>query len=175
MKERTNRLVWGFVMIVLIAADQASKAYISVNRATFDELSVIPGFFYLTYLENRGAAFSILQNMRWVFVGVTVVAVAAMIYFFLKHHGFVVRSALSLLIAGAVGNLIDRIRQGFVVDFLHFYPFGYNFPVFNLADICVDVGAVLLAVWLLFLYRDPEPAKRTNPEISGDSEIGGDT
>ncbi len=155
MKETAKRLTWALAAVALVLADQAVKAYISVNRALFNEKVVIPDFFYLTYLENRGAAFSMLQNMRWVFVAITLVAVGVMIFFFLKHTGFLARCSLTLLISGAVGNLIDRIRQGFVVDFLHFYPFGYNFPVFNLADICVDAGAFLLAIWLLFLYREP--------------------
>ena len=152
-------IFWLFPIAGLIAFDQAVKTYVSVNRASFSELEVIPGFFYLTYLENRGAAFSILQDSRWVLVVVSLAAVAVMVRFFIKCKGFWARFPLTLLIAGAVGNLIDRVRQGFVVDFLHFYPFGYNFPVFNIADICVDVGAVFLAVWLLFLYREPGVAK----------------
>ena len=154
MKKR-SWIPWVVAMVVLIALDQGTKAFFSVNRALFQEREILPDFFYLTYLENRGAAFSMLQNFRWGFVALTVVAVVVMFRFFFLHKDFWARLPLALLIAGAVGNLIDRAAQGFVVDFLHFYPFGYNFPVFNVADICVCVGAGLLAVWLLFLYREP--------------------
>ncbi len=153
--KKKSWIPWGIVMIVLLALDQAAKAYFSANRAQFQEREILPGFFYLTYLENRGAAFSMLQNFRWGFVALTVVAVIVMFRFFIVQQEFWARLPLTLLIAGAVGNLVDRAAQGYVVDFLHFYPFGYNFPVFNVADICVTVGAVLLAVWLLFLYREP--------------------
>lgn len=145
-------MFWLLPIAGLITLDQAAKAYISANRAVYSNLEIIPGFFYLTYLENRGAAFSIMQDMRWVLVAITLVAVLVMARFFMKFSSFRARLPLSLLMAGATGNLIDRVRQGFVVDFLHFYPFGYDFPVFNFADICVDVGAVFLAIWLLFLY-----------------------
>lgn len=154
MKKR-SWIPWVVAMVVLIALDQGTKAFFSANRALFQEREILPDFFYLTYLENRGAAFSMLQNFRWGFVALTVVAVVVMFRFFFLHKDFWARLPLALLIAGAVGNLIDRAAQGFVVDFLHFYPFGYNFPVFNVADICVCVGAGLLAVWLLFLYREP--------------------
>jgi signal peptidase II len=152
-------MFWLLPIAVLIALDQAIKIFISANRNVYSDLEVIPDFFYITYLENRGAAFSIMQDMRWVLVAVTLIAVVVMARFFLKFKGFWARLPLSLLLAGAIGNLIDRARQGFVVDYLHFYPFGYNFPVFNLADICVDVGALFLAIWLLFLYREPGVVK----------------
>ena len=155
MKKRTW-ILWAAAIVALIALDQGTKAFFSTNRAQFNEREILPGFFYLTYLENRGAAFSMLQNFRWGFVALTIVAIVVMCRFFFLQKSFWARLPLALLIAGAAGNLVDRALQGFVVDFLHFYPFGYNFPVFNVADICVCVGAGLLAVWLLFLYREPE-------------------
>ena len=153
--KKISHLAWALLIGLLLALDQITKVYFTANRADFQEKEIIPDFFYLTYLENRGAAFSMLQNFRWGFVVITTLAIGIMIRFFLIHQGRVARLSLSFLIAGAAGNLVDRIRQGFVVDFLHFYPFGYNFPVFNVADICVNVGAALLAIWLLFLYQEP--------------------
>lgn len=146
---------WAIAIVALIVLDQGAKMYFSANRDLFNEREILPGFFYLTYLENRGAAFSMLQNFRWGFVALTVVAIGVMCRFIILQKDFWARLPLALLIAGAAGNLVDRAAQGFVVDFLHFYPFGYNFPVFNVADICVCTGAGLLAVWLLFLYREP--------------------
>ncbi len=148
--------LWMIPVTFLVGLDQATKQFFSVNRGDFQEKVVIPDFFYLTYLENRGASFSMFQNFRWGLVALTVIALVVMVVFFQKNKGFLVRLSLMLVIAGAVGNLIDRVRQGFVVDFLHFYPFGYDFPVFNVADICVDVGAALLIIWLLFFYHASE-------------------
>ena len=153
--KKKSLLPWTLLIALLLALDQGTKFFFTANRADFQEREIIPDFFYLTYLENRGAAFSMLQNFRWGFVVITSIALVIMIRFFLVHQERIARLSLSFLIAGAAGNLVDRIWQGFVVDFLHFYPFGYNFPVFNIADICVNVGAVLLAIWLLFLYQEP--------------------
>lgn len=153
--KKKSLLPWTLLIALLLALDQGTKVFFSVNRADFQEREIIPDFFYLTYLENRGAAFSMLQNFRWGFVVITTIALVIMIRFFLIHQGRIARLSLTFLIAGAAGNLVDRAWQGFVVDFLHFYPFGYNFPVFNVADICVNVGAALLAIWLLFLYQEP--------------------
>ena len=69
------------------------------------------------------------------------------------------RLSLSLLMGGAVGNMIDRLFQGYVVDFLNFYPFGYDFPIFNTADICITVGVALLLVYIIFVYKEPPKDK----------------
>lgn len=155
-------LPWLSLMALLVAFDQATKAYISVNRELFDSREVIPGFFYLTYLENRGAAFSMLQGFRWGLVIITIIALAVLIKYFIQFKDALARLSLSFLIAGAIGNFIDRVHQGFVVDFFHFLPFGFNFPVFNIADICVTVGTALLAVWLLFIYKEPKVPEGDN-------------
>lgn len=157
MKKR-DWLPWSLLIVLLLALDQATKLFFSNNRADFQEREIIPDFFYLTYLENRGAAFSLMQNFRWGFVAITLVALAVMIRFFLMYKTPVAKLSLSFLIAGAAGNLVDRAWQGYVVDFLHFFPFGYDFPVFNVADICINVGAALMVIWLLFMYKEPEHA-----------------
>jgi signal peptidase II len=149
---------WVLSILALIGLDQGSKFYIFSNRDYFNEIPVIRDFFYLTYLENRGASFSLLQGFRWGFVAMTVVAVAVMIYYFRKNHSTWVRIALTLIISGAIGNFIDRLLRGFVVDFLHFYPFGYNFPVFNIADVCIDVGMAVAVIFLVFFYKEPKPS-----------------
>ncbi len=156
--KKKDWLGWGALLVVLLGLDQWTKLFFSANRADFQEREIIPDFFYLTYLENRGAAFSLLQNFRWGFVVITVIALAVMARFFLMYKTPIARLSLVFLMAGAAGNLIDRAWQGFVVDFLHFYPFGYDFPVFNVADVCINVGAALMVIWLLFMYREPEAA-----------------
>lgn len=156
--KKKDWLGWGALLALLLGLDQWTKLFFSTNRADFQEREIIPDFFYLTYLENRGAAFSLLQNFRWGFVVITVIALVVMARFFLMYKTPIARLSLVFLMAGAAGNLIDRAWQGFVVDFLHFYPFGYDFPVFNVADVCINVGAALMVIWLLFMYREPEAA-----------------
>ena len=88
---------------------------------------------------------------------ITVIA-AVMARMVLQKHPLA-RLSLSLLMGGAVGNMIDRLFQGYVVDFLNFYPFGYDFPIFNTADICITVGVALLLVYIIFVYKEPPKDK----------------
>ncbi len=148
-------MVWAILIALLIGLDQASKIFIYAERVSFEHMEIIKDFFYLTYLENRGAAFSMLQNFRPFFLIMTPIAVGVMIYFFQRQKHGLARIALCLLIAGALGNFIDRLLRGFVVDFFHFYPFGYDFAVFNVADIFVSVGVALLVIYILFIYKEP--------------------
>ncbi len=111
-------------------------------------LPVVGDYLRLTYVENRGAAFGLLQDQTafFVFVGVLVVGVIAASYRYLPRSGFRLHLALGLQLGGAIGNLIDRIRQGYVVDFV---DFGYHsnwWPVFNVADSAIVVGVALLAL-----------------------------
>jgi signal peptidase II len=149
-------MLWALLVAILIGVDQWTKWFFLTNQAQFHKVEVIKDFFYLTYLENRGAAFGILQNFRWGFIIMTLIAVGAMIWYFVKNRHWVLRTSLALLIAGAIGNLIDRVLRGFVVDFLDFYPLGYDFPIFNVADICVTCGVIVLIIYLLFIYKEPE-------------------
>lgn len=159
-------MLWVIFIISLIGLDQWSKWYIMTNKATFANLEVIKDFFYLTYLENRGAAFGMLQNFRWIFIGLTIVAVAVMIWYFLKNRNVVLRFGLVFLIAGAIGNFIDRLLRGFVVDFFHFYPFGYDFAIFNVADICVNVSVAFLLIYFLFIYKEPKKEAEAQKEVT---------
>lgn len=116
----------------------------------------------LTYVQNRGAAFGVLQNQTvfFVLVGVLVIGVIAASYRHLPRSGFLMHLALGLQLGGAVGNLIDRVRQGYVVDFI---DFGYKanwWPVFNVADSAICVGVALLAFHLL---RQPDDARADRP------------
>ncbi len=170
-------MLWIISIMALLGLDQWSKWYFLTNKAQFENVEVIKDFFYLTYLENRGAAFGILQNFRWVFIPLTLVAVAGMIWYFTKNRHFVIRLSLTLLIAGAIGNFIDRLLRGFVVDFLHFYPFGYDFPIFNVADICVSVGVFFLVIFLIFIYKEPagiEMNKTAEDEVIKNEEDNND-
>jgi len=156
---------WIVLIIAAIVVDQVTKHLVPVGT----HIEIIKGFFYITYCENRGAAFSILQDFRWGFVILTVVAVAVMIRVMVTHKHVLARLSLSLLIGGAVGNLIDRLFRGYVIDFFDFYPFGFDFAIFNVADICITVGVGLLLVYILFFYKEPS-AEKASAEKKADSD-----
>jgi signal peptidase II len=145
------------IVLVLIAIDQLSKYFtVLYLKPLNDSVQILDGVFKLTYVENTGAAFGMLKDGT-LFLSVIVVIVIIMILYFkfklprTKHY--LPLHLLSLFIlAGAFGNLIDRIRLRYVIDMLHFYWF--EFPVFNIADIYVTCSAILLMILLLTKYKD---------------------
>lgn len=147
-------------VILLVVLDQASKIYLTlVNKTSPIDLEVIRGFFRITYTCNDGAAFSILKGKRVFFIIMTIVVVCLIVYYLLKNKVYwVEKYSLLLIISGAVGNLIDRIMYGYVIDFLDFIIFGYDFPVFNIADSFITIGAVGLIISILFLNKEGENA-----------------
>lgn len=149
-------MVWIITSILLIAIDQLSKIYFYNNQILYNGYEIIDRFFYFTYLENRGAAFGVLQNGRFFFLIFTLIAIGFMIWYFIKNNNLILRISLLLMISGGIGNYIDRLLRGFVVDFLDFYPLGYDFPIFNFADICVTVGVGILLFYVIFIYKEPE-------------------
>jgi signal peptidase II len=113
---------------------------------------LIDNFLKLNYVENRGAAFGILQNQQLFFVIITSLVIGAVVFYRIKFNGFnkLANLSLDLIIAGALGNFVDRIRLNYVVDFIdvNFWGF-YDFPVFNFADMCVVVGTLFLALLII--------------------------
>ncbi|NLK96964.1 MAG: signal peptidase II [Epulopiscium sp.] len=146
---------------LLVALDQVTK-YVAFNYLqSIKSIPIIKDVFHLTFVKNRGAAFGILQNQRWFFIIMTIAVLLGIIYYYkhlpkYKPYGFI-RIALILISAGAIGNLIDRIRLGFVIDFFDFCLI--NFPVFNVADICVVIGTILLA-WLILFTNEEDLEKK---------------
>ena len=138
---------------ILIIIDQAIKWISRTKLTKFESYPVIDGFFHFTYVENRGAAFGMLQNKTWFFVLITFVVVGYMIYFTKKNKNIdkKLTFVLSIITAGAIGNLIDRIWLGFVVDMFDFRGI-WQF-VFNFADICVVVGGIFL---IFLIIKDKE-------------------
>ncbi len=142
---------WLMLSVVVILLDQLTKILV-VRRFSFAErLNMIPNFFDLTLLYNKGAAFSFLANaggwQRWFFIGIGVIASVLIIWMLAKHTGQTLFClALALILGGAIGNVIDRVRLGKVVDFLLFYIHPHYFPAFNVADAAITCGAILLIV-----------------------------
>ena len=143
---------------LLVLLDQATKLAAVSALKDGDPFVLIPGVFQLQYLENRGAAFGLLQNARIFFLAVTLIALAAVIYVLvrlpLKRKYIVLRFLMVLIAAGAVGNMIDRVFLGYVRDFLYFSLI--DFPIFNVADIYVTCATILLILLLLFYYKEED-------------------
>lgn len=151
-----NKYPWvASIAGLVIALDQLTK-YLVVQRFKLHEsVPVIPGFFDLTYVRNPGAAFGILANAQgyWrvaFFIGVSLAALAVIVALIRTSHDRLPLIAFSLIGGGAVGNLIDRVRFGEVVDFIAWYYRSYHWPTFNIADSAITIGVVLLAVDMLF-------------------------
>lgn len=152
---------------LLAAADQASKIWVARNLPLFEPVRVVPGWFELVQVRNTGVAFSLLSNLdhRWVhplLILATVLAMAAVVvYIRLLPGKGVAPCGLGLILGGAAGNLIDRARLGFVVDFLDLQWRGHHWPTFNVADIGITVGVALLIADMIFWNKEsdaPRPA-----------------
>ena len=146
MKKR-GLVVW--IIGSLILFDQLVKSYVVKTIALGEIKSWIPNLVSLTYLQNRGAAFSMLQDQQWFFAVITLVVMAGAIWYLHKHmeDSLWTVSGLILIIAGGLGNFIDRISQGFVVDMFHL-DF-VNFAIFNVADSYLTVGVIVLMIAML--------------------------
>jgi len=140
-------IVTTFVLIL----DQLSKFYAKAYLRPVGYFPIIQDIFHLTYVENRGAAFGLLQGQRLVFIVLTMLITAAIVYFLMKipDKAVFLKTGLSLVLGGAIGNLIDRVRLGYVVDMFDFTLI--NFPVFNIADSSLVVGSILLGYYILFV------------------------
>ena len=147
---------WFFILAgILAAVDQLTKYMIAAAIPLNTGISVIRGFFNLVHVRNTGGAFSIFAGTGWrryVFMGITVVVVAAIAYAYDKvgKKDDWTRIAYICIAGGAVGNLIDRVFLGEVIDFLDFYVGKYHWPAFNVADIAISTGAVMLLVSLIW-------------------------
>jgi len=159
------------VAALLVGLDQWIKAWAYTGLE--QRITVIPGVFYLTYLENTGAAFGLFQGRALALGIVSIVILAAVIYFLLsgKAQGHTLIWGLTLILAGGVGNLIDRLVRGFVIDYLDFSAL-FGFPIFNLADCFVVVGTALMMVHILFFdKKKPEPVAGQPDTPPGNEDI----
>ena len=138
-------------IVVLVSLDQFVK-YLTVTHLMLKPIVLIENIFELTYVENKGAAWSILENQIWFFILMTVIILALIAYAFYKKMIYTKLSQISLVLicAGAIGNLIDRITHGYVIDMFSFKLI--NFPVFNVADICIVCGGILFVFYMMFQH-----------------------
>lgn len=161
MNKSPNALSWLLLSVAIIVADQLSKLAILAHFQLHETLPLISGLLNLTLAFNDGAAFSFLQNaggwQRWLFT-VLAFAVSAVLVVWLKRTprgDWRTALPLSLVVGGAIGNVIDRVRLGHVVDFIDVHYSGWFFPAFNVADSAISVGAVLLLFFGLFGSKTP--------------------
>ncbi len=134
------------IMILVLLLDLFSKHLVQVTES-LHHVVLIKGFFHITYAQNTGMAWSMLSGQIPFLSLVSAVAIGFMLYYlYVKKPDLVSRIALSLMIGGAAGNLFDRLYFGYVRDFLDFYIFGYDFPIFNIADSALCIGVFLLAL-----------------------------
>ncbi|NLX61044.1 MAG: signal peptidase II [Tissierellia bacterium] len=148
-----------FIMVLaIVLIDQITKLaaikYLKGNKPFI----IIEDFFQLHYVENTGAAFGIFKNGRYFFIIISILVIIFVAFFVFKYFNSLIltmKIALSMFIGGAIGNLIDRIRLGYVVDFLSFrLPWGYDFPVFNIADTFIVISTIFIMVMLLFSKQE---------------------
>ncbi len=140
------------LMVVGVALDQISKYLVVINMELYESVDVIPGIFRFTYIQNRGAAFGSMADNRWLFMVLSTVAIVAiLVYLFWKRpSNKLVLASIILIVSGGIGNMIDRISLGYVIDFLDFCAFPNLWMwVFNVADAFVCIGAGLLALWMI--------------------------
>lgn len=144
---------------ILVVLDQVSKLWAAnnVELQNGGKIEVVPGFFQFIYTLNSGAAFSFLNNQDWgiyLLTGISVVTTIIFLVLLFKYSNWpaIFPLALCILLAGTVGNLIDRVRLGAVIDFLDFHYNGWHFPTFNVADTCITISATILFFYIMFRY-----------------------
>jgi signal peptidase II len=158
-------LRWLWLTIICLFADQVTKQLVATNMDLYQSIDILP-FFNITYVQNPGAAFSFLADQggwqRWFFTAIAAIASIVFIVWLAKtpKQQKLLSVAFALMLSGAVGNLIDRVLFGYVIDFIDFYGFGYHFPAFNIADSMIFIGAALM---ILDSFKNGEPnSKATN-------------
>jgi signal peptidase II len=166
--KRDRAARWLLLSVLVVLADQASKYYITQHFGEFEHITLLP-VLDVTRMHNVGAAFSFLASasgwQRWVFIGLAGVVSVGIIVWLLRlkerAHGLLA-CGLALVLGGALGNVIDRIRLGYVIDFIHFHWDRAYFPAFNVADSAITVGAACLLLDALFEGKRKPDANSTS-------------
>src|SRR2546428_10926260 len=170
-----SRFTWRIGYLVrslgIYLMDQASKAW-ALRRLRFSDRTIIRGFLDLVYAENRGIAFGQLQEGgafgRWFFVVLAAAAAIAVLFYFFRtpRNDDRLLGSCALLLAGILGNLTDRVRLGFVIDFILLHAGQYHWPTFNVADASISLGALLLAYDLIFRSRKTKEESLRNQQTA---------
>lgn len=142
----TTSVVYFLIALIVFLIDQGTKYLIATRLELAEQIPVIKDFFIITSHRNRGAAFGILEGQQWFFILITIIVVAGIVWYLNKARKTrkLLPTALALVLGGAIGNFLDRILNGEVVDFLMFNFGSYTFPIFNVADSCIVVGVALI-------------------------------
>lgn len=169
------------LMVAAVGLDQLSKYLVVANMGLHESVDIIPGVLRFTYIQNDGAAFGSMDEHRWVFMVLSTVAIIGILVylFWKKPQDKLLLSSLILITGGGVGNMIDRVALGYVIDFIDFCAFPKIWMwIFNIADSCVCIGAGLMALWLILdIVRETkaEKAKKAaEAENASEDAVGGD-
>ena len=166
-------IIWLLISAALVAVDRISKVLIVRYLPDGKEVRVIPYVFNFVYVENRGAAWGILANNRWVFIVISSIAIIGIAFalLYLARYKKPLVSSLSLIFAGGIGNMIDRLANGYVVDFIQF-DFFKKFPVFNVADSYVTIGGFMIVIYLIFFDKTLFAKKEKKSDENDNSDAG---
>ena len=180
---KLERKHWMILLVtpLCLLIDQLSKTYIHGHLRLFDEHSIIPDYFNIVYAQNRGLVFGMFQNQigsfsTWIFLAITLVALGIIVHLFSStgKKAVLLPLALCLVLSGALGNLIDRLHWGFVVDFLQLYYKSNYWPTFNAADIWITLGIGLLILdTIIDSFRDYSGRKPKSEAVSPEPEKKG--
>ncbi|WP_227935743.1 signal peptidase II [Alkalihalobacillus deserti] len=140
-----------FIALVVLIIDQISKWIIDTQMAIGERITLIDHVLYFTSHRNKGAAFGILQGQMWFFYIITLIVIVGIVYYMQKEakNSALFGVSLALILGGAIGNFIDRLFRGEVVDFVDTYIFGYDFAIFNVADAALCIGVALLFIKMI--------------------------
>ena len=140
------------LLIFTVLIDQLTKFVVESRMALYESIEIISGFFHITYTRNTGAAWSILEGQGTLFAIMALLVAGYIIYYLNVNRDIPTfeRTGLILVCGGALGNMIDRVIHGYVIDFLNFYIFGYDYPVFNIADSFLVIGVIMLIIVTIF-------------------------
>ena len=167
MRKKVSHMCAGFLMVLLlVVVDQLTKSFAVTHLKGTEGIDLIKGVLRLQYLENFGAAFGILQNATWLFLVLTLILLGVFVWLMYKipftKHYLPMHILLVFLMAGALGNFVDRFLHAYVIDFIYFELI--DFPIFNVADIYVTCSCIVFAIFIIFFYKEEEFSflKRSN-------------
>ncbi len=165
-------LIYVCVSLACVAVDAFTKQLAIRYLKNSDDIRALPNLFNLTYLENKGAAWGMLADKRWVFMVISSVAIIALFFVLYIYSqaskGFCI--PLAFIIGGGMGNMVDRVAKGYVVDFLQF-DFWKSFPVFNVADSFITVGAVAICIYILFFDKTVIAERKSSKTDIADESV----